>query len=108
MENNTKSAERETMNKKEFEAWWRDWFKRIPKCKDFVCIHELDSCGIYRFCGCCTIYETFMHNQDIASECDDVSCIDCARRHQCKMEQGNFVWNGEYESYDHMGWDGEF
>ena len=46
------------MTEEEFKNWKKDWYKRVPKCENFVCCHELMSCGIKIFCGDCSIYDT--------------------------------------------------
>ena len=69
---------------KDFKKWKEDWYNKVTKCSSFICCHELDSCGIERLCGNCSIYETWLRNKDIYEECEDVSCIDCMLRYQCK------------------------
>jgi hypothetical protein len=66
----------------DFEAWKKTWHLEVPKCPDFVCCHELDSCGISRACGQCSRFGTM--SRGVASDiCEDVDCIDCVKRHEC-------------------------
>ena len=66
----------------DFEAWATTWYTQVPKCQDFICCHELNSCGINRACGPCSRYETMARG--IAFDiCEDVDCIDCDNRHDC-------------------------
>jgi hypothetical protein len=64
----------------EFEKWKEDWYKRVPKCKDFSCCHELMSCGIKIFCGDCSIYDTYAREKD-HKECTIVGCDDCMMKY---------------------------
>lgn len=71
------------MTKEEFSQWKKDWFIRIPQCKDFSCVHELMSCGINILCGDCSIYGTYI-GQSKPRECTTVSCIDCMKKYECQ------------------------
>lgn len=70
-----------------FETWKRQWFKYIPKCADFVCCHELSSCGVDKFCGDSTIYPTWndaVERHLTKPTCTNVGCADCLRNHDCE------------------------
>jgi hypothetical protein len=71
------------MNEKEFQFWKEEWFLYVPKCKDFVCCHELTSCAIKPLCGCGSIYNTYK-SQEIPLECLEVTCNDCLSKYECK------------------------
>jgi len=71
------------MTELEFKEWKDDWYKRVPKCKDFICCHELMSCGIKIFCGDCSIYGTYIMDKD-PRECATVGCNDCIMKYECK------------------------
>ena len=71
------------MTESEFEEWKKDWYTRIPGCEDFVCCHELMSCGIRIFCGDCSIYDTYKKEKN-AVECITVGCDDCVSKYECK------------------------
>lgn len=68
---------------KDFEKWKEEWKEKVPMCKDFRCVHELDSCGIYIMCGDCSIFRTFK-NGLWGWICDNADCIDCVRRYKCR------------------------
>lgn len=68
--------------KREFNAWVKEWYKTVPKCSKFRCCHELMSCGIAVACGDCSRYETML--KGAGRICNEVSCIDCLSREQCK------------------------
>ena len=70
----------------DFVRWQKQWYKTIPKCGDFSCIHELTSCGVDRLCGDCTILEMWKVPKHKVI-CDDVGCEDCMRRYDCKMRK---------------------
>ncbi len=70
------------MTLSEFEDWKKDWYERVPKCKDFNCCHELMSCGIKIFCGDCSIYSTYSTDKE-PRECTTVGCDDCTRKYEC-------------------------
>jgi len=73
------------MNEEEFFQWKRNWFKRIPKCIDFACCHELSSCAIKPLCGCGSIFQTYQY-QIRPEECFTVDCSDCLNKHECTKE----------------------
>jgi len=78
------------MKQKDFEDWKRNWFKYVPQCFDFVCCHEMTSCGVERFCGDCTIYPTWntaIEKKFKIPTCNDVGCDDCLRNHDCKRRK---------------------
>lgn len=66
-----------------FEKWKEEWKEKVPKCKDFRCVHEMMSCGIYIICGDCSIFRTFQGGLWEAV-CENVDCIDCMKRYKCK------------------------
>jgi len=66
----------------DFEKWKEFWFDTVPKCRDFVCSHDLMSCGIGHACGECSLYET-MQRGDACNICTDVGCADCCRKNDC-------------------------
>ena len=70
------------LTKEEFSQWKEEWNLRIPKCKDFICCHELNSCAVDRLCSQGSMYETYKR-QTSPVECDDVTCGDCMRREDC-------------------------
>lgn len=70
----------------EFEEWKKDWYEKVPKCKNFVCCHELMSCGIKIFCGDCSIYNTYIRDK-CPKECTTVGCDDCIMKYECKDYQ---------------------
>lgn len=76
------------MTDQEFQKWKTDWFRRIPKCKKFACVHELTSCAIRPLCGCGSIYPTYK-NQKEPEECTTVSCPDCFNYRDCYKEKLN-------------------
>ena len=78
------------LNKEEFENWKEEWNLRIPKCKDFICCHELDSCAIDRLCSQGSIYETYKQ-QSIPTECTNVDCMDCIKHYDC-YKVGRCLW----------------
>ena len=71
------------ITKEQFEIWKKFWFERIPKCKDFVCCHEMTSCAINFLCGCGSIYETYS-KQKHPRECTTVGCADCMLKYECE------------------------
>ena len=71
------------MTEEEFKDWKKDWYKRVPGCENFVCCHELMSCGIKIFCGDCSIYDTYTRDSN-PRECDIVGCDDCFIKYECK------------------------
>jgi len=73
------------MSRKEFQQWKNNWEKNIPKCHDFICIHELDSCCIKYFCSQGSIYETYIHELSPV-ECTNVGCGDCILRYECEKK----------------------
>ncbi len=78
------------MTREEFEIWKRKWYNTVPRCTDFVCCHEMTSCGIERQCGDCTIYPTWKFFREGGREhftCTDVGCIDCLRNHDCNRRR---------------------
>ncbi len=68
--------------REEFLEWKKNWYEKIPKCKDFVCCHELTSCGVELLCGDCSIYETWDKMYDKIT-CIDTNCMDCMLKHEC-------------------------
>jgi hypothetical protein len=79
------------MNKQEWEQWKISWFKRVPKCKDFVCIHELTNCAIIPLCGVGSIYSTY-NNQECPLECLEVGCVDCFNKYDCERSGRKPRW----------------
>lgn len=71
------------MIEEEFKDWKKDWYNSVPKCENFVCCHELMSCGIKIFCGDCSIYGTYIKDRD-PIECTTVGCNDCLTKYSCK------------------------
>ncbi len=71
------------MTEGEFKEWKKDWYNRIVRCENFVCCHELMSCGIKIFCGDCSIYCTYMRDDD-PMECTTVGCNDCINKYECR------------------------
>ena len=71
------------MTEEEFKEWKKDWYKRVPKCENFVCCHELMSCGIKIFCGDCSIHGVYAMDKN-PMECDTVGCDDCFIKYECK------------------------
>lgn len=71
------------MTEEEFKEWKEDWYNRIVRCRNFICCHELMSCGIKIFCGDCSIYSTYS-NDDSPMECITVGCDDCMLKYDCK------------------------
>jgi hypothetical protein len=78
------------MSKIEFESWKKEWFLRVPKCKDFACCHELTTCAIKPLCGCGSIYSTY-HSQECSTECLEVTCADCFNKYDCKRTGERFM-----------------
>ena len=74
------------MSEKEFYAWKKDWFRRIPNCEKFNCCHEIMTCAITPLCGCGSIYETYK-KQSMPRECDTVSCDDCFEKYECNKNK---------------------
>lgn len=74
------------MSKKQFENWKKEWLLRIPKCKDFYCIHECDTCAIDFLCACGSIYSTYSSQKE-PRECDNVGCEDCCKKYECENPQ---------------------
>ena len=74
--------------KTKFEKWKEEWKEKVPKCKDFRCIHEMMSCGITVICGDCSIFRTFQNGLWYII-CDGVNCIDCVERYECKETDKN-------------------
>lgn len=74
------------MTQKQFEEWKTDWFDRIPECRDFYCIHELTSCCVDWLCPCGSIYSRYSSQKE-PRECEDVGCIDCVLRYECKKRK---------------------
>lgn len=70
------------MDEKQFNKWKRKWFDEVPKCRSFVCCHELTSCAIRPLCGCGSIYETY-RQQTNPEECLTVTCEDCIKKYTC-------------------------
>ncbi len=70
------------MTESEFNEWKKDWYQRIPKCEEFLCCHELMSCGIKILCGDCSIYETYRKASNL-KECITVGCNDCMLKYKC-------------------------
>ncbi len=82
-----KENNKEIDNKTErdlYEKWKQSWYDAVPKCKDFICSHELMSCGIDTLCGYCTIYETWRKNKPNAYICTTIDCMDCEMKYECK------------------------
>lgn len=71
------------MLREEFSQWKRNWYDKVPQCRDFSCVHELMSCGIGILCGDCSIYETYVRHENL-QECITVSCNDCMKKYNCK------------------------
>ena len=71
------------MTEDQFKEWKKDWYKRVPGCENFVCCHELMSCGIKIFCGDCSIYDTYIRDKH-PRECTMVGCDDCFMKYECK------------------------
>lgn len=74
------------MTREDFEEWKQWWYRMVPRCENFICCHELTSCGIDRLCGDCTVYETWQNYRDILSNkvtCTDVGCEDCMLKYDC-------------------------
>jgi hypothetical protein len=69
--------------KEEFEEWLKLWRVLIPKCNDFICCHDSDSCCINFACGEGSIVETM--RRGTGSICESVNCIDCLKRYTCKF-----------------------
>jgi len=67
-----------------FEAWRRKWFRLVPRCDDFDCVHDSMTCGIGHACGDCSKYET-MYNDGCMDICTSVGCADCLRKHECEF-----------------------
>jgi hypothetical protein len=72
------------MSKNEFTFWKEEWFLRVPKCKDFVCCHELTSCAVKFLCGCGSLYDIYK-TQEVPLECSEVSCSDCLLKYECRQ-----------------------
>ena len=75
-----------TGNYDQFTAWRHEWFASLGLCKDFVCVHSLDTCGIEYACGDCSI---FRHQSKYGCNliCMGVNCMDCALRSECTKEK---------------------
>ncbi len=71
------------MTKKEFKVWKTEWKYRIPKCKNFICCHEMTSCAIDYLCSEGSIWETYSR-QKHPMECTGVGCADCMSKYTCK------------------------
>lgn len=71
------------MTKEEFLQWKKEWFLRVPKCKYFVCCHELMRCAIHPLCGCGSIFETYQIQKN-PEECTAITCADCFGKHECE------------------------
>lgn len=75
------------MTREEFENWRTWWYRMVPHCFEFVCEHELTSCGVNYLCGDCTIYETWQHYRNTLTDkvtCTDINCGDCMLKHECE------------------------
>ncbi len=72
------------LSKEKFDEWKLNWYDSVPKCRDFVCCHELMSCGIGILCGDCTLYNTWKKNIYSAYKCTTVYCADCRNKYTCQ------------------------
>ena len=69
--------------KEQFDEWAKEWYLEVPRCKDFVCTHDSDTCGIGHACGECSIFPT-MSKHNAVNICTSVDCSDCVNRWECK------------------------
>jgi hypothetical protein len=77
----------ESNTRQDFEEWKNWWYKTVPRCNDFICIHELTSCGVDYICGDSTRYEMWLQWRDLLCGkciCTDVGCEDCILKYDCK------------------------
>lgn len=59
------------LSKEEFFAWQKYFLEKEVGCKNFVCVHDSDNCGIYHLCHI-TGYETYKQlYPERASKCGD-------------------------------------
>lgn len=81
-------------SKDDFENWKLKWYDEVPKCRDFVCCHELMSCGIDILCGDCSILDTWKKRikDPNVYTCTTVYCADCLKKYTCeklKLDEEN-------------------
>lgn len=74
------------ISKEKFEEWKLEWYDKVPKCRGFVCCHELMKCGIGILCGDCSIYSTWKNNIGDPNiyTCETVYCADCEKKYTCE------------------------
>jgi hypothetical protein len=66
---------------KEFEEWLRLWRIMVPKCIDFICCHDSDSCCINFACDGSMVSTM---RRGTSCICESVNCIDCLKKYHCK------------------------
>jgi hypothetical protein len=79
-----------------WEEWKKNWFARVPMCKNFKCAHDSMACGIHRACGDCSTYE-FMSTHGGIEICTMVTCSDCLDKATCRKKL-KYKTKGEIEA----------